>query len=276
MNTLKTAVPPYFLLPLSAILLILLGGCAGVPTEVRYDENTRIFSSPPTGITSTIARDEAVTSRYRVGGNEGSKTYITLPEGIKSTSSRYEAVTAHYVSPNNDGATTYSSPPSGVKSRSGSLDGVTAYYTLRAGQSSTSKSGAVQTTSAEQATADFLASGKDHSEQPIVLAISDVLFEFDKSDIKESFFPELNRWVDFFHANPQVNAEIYGHTDSMGSATYNQSLSENRAQAVANYLVEKGINRERLTSRGFGESKPIATNDTQEGRQKNRRVELQF
>lgn len=249
MTKLKTAIPLHLLWP-SAVLLALLGGCAGsVPTEVRYDENTRSYSSPPGGITSTSARDEAVTARYRVEKDEGSKTYTSLPEG-----------------------TTYTSLPSGITSRTSGFDGVTAYYTLRDGQNS----GAVKTTSAEQATADHLATGKDGPDLPIVLEISDVLFEFDKWDIKESFLPELDKWADFFHANPQMNSEIYGHTDNMGSATYNQKLSENRARAVVNYLVEKGINPERLTARGFGESKPTATNDTQEGRQKNRRVEIKF
>lgn len=254
MITLKNAVPLHLLGPLSAILLVLAGGCAGVPTEVRYNENTR----------------------YTVGKDEGSKTYMTLPGGTTSTSSRYENVTARYVSANNEGATTYSSLPSGIQSRSGSLDGVTAYYTLRDGQSAASNSRAVQTTSAEQATADHIASGKGGSDQPIVLAISDVLFEFDKSDIKESFLPELNKWAEFFSANPQLKAEVYGHTDSTGPATYNQRLSEDRARAVVNYLATQGITPERLTAMGFGENKPTATNDTEDGRQKNRRVEIQF
>ena len=275
MITLKNAVPLHLLGPLSAILLFLAGGCAGVPTEVRYNENTRSYTSLPTGITSTSARDEAVTARYSVGRDEGSKTYMTLPGGTTFTSSQYENVTALYVSANNEGATTYSSLPSGIQSRSGSLDGVTAYYTLRDGRSATS-SRTVQTTSAEQATADHIGSGKNGSDHPIVLAISDVLFEFDKSDIKESFLPELNKWAEFFSANPQLKAEIYGHTDSIGSINYNQRLSEDRARAVVNYLVTRGITPERLTAKGFGENKPTATNDTEDGRQKNRRVEIKF
>ena len=214
MITLKDAVPLHLLGPVSAVLLVLLAGCAGVPTEVRYNENTLSYTSLPAGITSTSARDEAVTARYRVGKNEGATTYMSLP--------------------------------SGVQSRSGRLDGVTAYYTLRDGHSSTSSGAAVQTSSAEQAAADYLAAGKAGSDQPIVLAISDVLFDFDKWDIKESFFSELNKWAEFFLANPQVHAEVYGHTDSIGGADYNQRLSEKRAQAVKDYLVKKGIDAGRL------------------------------
>ena len=276
MTALKTAVPRHLLGPVSAILLVLSGGCAAIPTEVRYDENTRSYSSPPTGITSTSARDEAVTNRYRVGRNEGSATFISPPSGTKLTSSRYENVTARYVSAQNEGAIVYSSPPSGVKSSSGRLDGVTAYYTLRDGQSSNLKSDTLVKVTTEQVAADHPASGRDGGNPPIVLAFSDVLFEFDKWDIKKSYLPELNKWAVFFHANPQVNAEIYGHTDSTGPATYNQELSEKRAQAVVNYFVDKGIYRNRLTVRGFGESKPTATNSTRKGRQKNRRVEIKF
>jgi len=276
MTTIKTAVPRHLLGPVSAIFIVLSGGCAAIPTEVRYDENIRSYSSPPTGITSTSARDEAVTNRYRVDRNEGSATYVSPPSGTKLTSSRYEKVTARYVSDRNEGAIVYSSPPSGVNSNSGKLDGITAYYTLRDGQSSNLKSDTLVEVTTEQVADDNPAPGKDGGNPPIVLAFSDVLFEFDKWDLKKSYLPELDEWVGFFHANPQVNAEIYGHTDSTGSATYNQELSEKRARAVVNYLVDKGIHRNRLTVKGFGEGKPTATNSTRKGRQENRRVEIKF
>ena len=67
---------------------------------------------------------------------------------------------------------------------------------------------------------------------------------------------------------------ISGHTDSRGSSTYNQELSQRRAQSVVDYLLKKGIDAERLKSKGFGESKPIAPNDTKSGRLQNRRVEM--
>ena len=73
--------------------------------------------------------------------------------------------------------------------------------------------------------------------------------------------------------NESLEIEIHGHTDNQGEEDYNQTLSENRAKAVYNYLIGKGIAKERLSYKGFGESKPIATNDTKEGRQLNRRTE---
>jgi len=70
--------------------------------------------------------------------------------------------------------------------------------------------------------------------------------------------------------------EIAGHTDSTASAETNQKLSENRAQSVRNYLIKKGINKERITAVGYGETQPVADNGTEEGRQKNRRTEVRI
>ena len=70
--------------------------------------------------------------------------------------------------------------------------------------------------------------------------------------------------------------EILGHTDNVGTDAYNQKLSEKRAQAVVDYLVEKGIDLNRIPAKGFGESHPVTGNDTPEGRQLNRRVEIKF
>lgn len=103
----------------------------------------------------------------------------------------------------------------------------------------------------------------------------DYLFDFNKFDIKKQYYPILDDIVKVMNENPTMKVQLEGHTDSVGSDAYNQKLSERRANAVKDYLVKKGkIKADRLTTKGFGEKKPIADNKTKEGRAKNRRVEL--
>jgi OOP family OmpA-OmpF porin len=104
--------------------------------------------------------------------------------------------------------------------------------------------------------------------------IRTVKFGFDKYTIKEQYYPRLNKVVGILKNIQTLRVEIAGHTDNMGTATYNQALSEKRAQAVKAYLVSKGISTNRLTTVGYGLTKPVASNATEEGRAKNRRVEL--
>ena len=104
--------------------------------------------------------------------------------------------------------------------------------------------------------------------------ISNVLFDFDKSTIKPEFCSGLNAVVTVFKKNPELKAEIQGHTDNIGPEEYNIKLSERRAKAVFDYLVEKGIDASQLATAGFGFSRPIASNTTKEGRAQNRRVEF--
>jgi len=101
-----------------------------------------------------------------------------------------------------------------------------------------------------------------------------VLFDFSKWDIKPHAYPELNAVVKLLEENPDLKVEIQGHTDNVGSAAFNQKLSEKRANAVMEYLVNKGIQAERLSAKGYGFSMPAVSNDTPEGRAKNRRVRL--
>ncbi len=103
----------------------------------------------------------------------------------------------------------------------------------------------------------------------------DFLFDFDKAVIKPEYVSMLDDVAEVIQANPEMSLEIQGHTDSIGTHAYNMDLSKRRAEAVKNYLVdEAGIDSDRLTTVGYGETRPIATNATKEGRAKNRRVEL--
>ncbi len=101
-----------------------------------------------------------------------------------------------------------------------------------------------------------------------------VYFDYNKDDLKSESIPELNRLVDFLKAHPDVRGEIAGHTDSVGSAPFNQTLSKNRAEAVRRYLLNKSVEAARLEARGYGEDQPVDDNGTEDGRARNRRVEF--
>jgi outer membrane protein OmpA-like peptidoglycan-associated protein len=101
-----------------------------------------------------------------------------------------------------------------------------------------------------------------------------VLFDFDSYTIKPGAFSMLNEAVIILEKNTALKLEVDGFTDSTGAAAYNMKLSERRAKAVMEYFVSKGVDAKRLTIKGLGLTKPVASNDTKEGRAKNRRVEL--
>jgi OOP family OmpA-OmpF porin len=102
----------------------------------------------------------------------------------------------------------------------------------------------------------------------------DILFDFDKYDIKPAAYPILDEALMVYQKNPGLRVEVQGFTDSIGTEEYNQGLSERRADAVRNYLVERGVDPKIISSKGYGESNPVASNDTKEGRALNRRVEF--
>jgi OOP family OmpA-OmpF porin len=102
----------------------------------------------------------------------------------------------------------------------------------------------------------------------------DVLFEFDKSNLTAEAQSQLTGLLDRLNAADIVSVKVEGHTDSVGSDSYNQGLSERRAQSVVDFLTQHGVSQARLSSQGYGESRPVADNGTAEGRAQNRRVEL--
>ena len=105
---------------------------------------------------------------------------------------------------------------------------------------------------------------------------SGITFAFDRFDIQPQFRPTLDQVAQTLTAYPQTLIDIYGHTDSVGSDAYNQTLSENRARSVADYLSARGVQQERMATQGFGETQPVADNDTEAGRAQNRRVEIRI
>jgi outer membrane protein OmpA-like peptidoglycan-associated protein len=103
---------------------------------------------------------------------------------------------------------------------------------------------------------------------------SEVSFDFDRSEVKPAFRPSLDKLGDVLVKYNRTVVHVVGHTDSVGSDAYNQELSQRRAYAVSDYLTTHGVPVERLRSEGRGEREPRATNDTEAGRQLNRRVEI--
>lgn len=108
----------------------------------------------------------------------------------------------------------------------------------------------------------------------VTVRLKNIYFDFDKTTLKSESFVELNKVVDLLKTNPSVEIEISGHTDSKGSDDYNLNLSQGRSQSVVDYLISQGIESYRLSAQGYGETKPIDSNDTEEGRANNRRVEF--
>ncbi|MDR1182199.1 MAG: OmpA family protein [Bacteroidales bacterium] len=106
------------------------------------------------------------------------------------------------------------------------------------------------------------------------IILKNVFFDTDKAILKPESEVELNRLFTLMQQNPQMNIEISGHTDNVGSKEYNAALSKNRAEAVFDYLIDKGIDANRMTSAGYGFDKPVSDNDTPEGRALNRRTEF--
>jgi len=108
------------------------------------------------------------------------------------------------------------------------------------------------------------------------VCLKNIFYETDKYELKPESEIELNKLVDFLEKYPNIKIEISGHTDNVGSAEYNKILSTNRAKSVYDYLISKGISANRITYVGYGFSKPIAPNDTPEGRALNRRTEFKI
>ena len=124
---------------------------------------------------------------------------------------------------------------------------------------------------------------QDISIKPIELAriepnatirLNNIFFDFDKFTLRSESFPELNRVAEFLEEQPSIKVQIAGHTDNIGTEEYNLNLSRRRSEAVTNYLIKKGVSKDRITVTPYGESRPKDTNDTKEGRQNNRRVEF--
>lgn len=108
------------------------------------------------------------------------------------------------------------------------------------------------------------------------ITLRNIFFDFDKATIRPESANELDRLIKLLSENPTIKIELGSHTDNKGSDDYNQKLSQARSQSVVTYLIGKGISGDRLVAKGYGETLPVATNDTEEGRQQNRRTDFKI
>ncbi|HZH68788.1 MAG TPA: OmpA family protein, partial [Chitinophagales bacterium] len=113
-------------------------------------------------------------------------------------------------------------------------------------------------------------------EEGASIVLQNVLFKTDSHILEEASFPELQKVAELMHSDKNISAIIKGHTDDVGDAEYNLSLSQKRAQSVVEYLVGEGVAKERLTTQGYGESQPLKPNTSDENRQINRRTEFEI
>jgi outer membrane protein OmpA-like peptidoglycan-associated protein len=130
-----------------------------------------------------------------------------------------------------------------------------------------------QLAATQQQLADLQAKKTDRG---LVVTLGDVLFDTGQASLKPGADLVLGRLANFLMNNPQTKIIIEGHTDSRGSDEYNEQLSERRARSVANALISRGVSNDSFTTLGRGKDYPVASNDTPEGRQQNRRVEIIF
>jgi outer membrane protein OmpA-like peptidoglycan-associated protein len=115
---------------------------------------------------------------------------------------------------------------------------------------------------------------KSHMDKFTIVMPYDVTFEFSKHELREKFSDLLDAVSEAINMAPELKVEVVGHTDNIGSASYNDKLSKMRAQAVADYLILKNVDKNRIVIKGMGSAEPVATNATENGRVLNRRVEI--
>ncbi len=158
------------------------------------------------------------------------------------------------------------------------LDKNYGYYAEKPGYYPVSKNVDLRgTTAATSRTENIvLVSIKAMKEKAVAVRLNNIFFDFDKAALKPESYPELNRLAEVLKKNPDVKVEVGGHTDNKGSHQYNLDLSKKRTQAVVAYLVSQGCQERMLSSKGYAEMVPVASNESEDGRAQNRRVEVKF
>jgi outer membrane protein OmpA-like peptidoglycan-associated protein len=115
-----------------------------------------------------------------------------------------------------------------------------------------------------------------NEDDPTIIPLNNIFFDFNLATLRNESTTELKNIVAFLKQYPKLKVEISGHTDSVGTEAYNKNLSQQRANAVRDYIVKNGVPAVRITAKGYGATLPVAANDTEENRQKNRRTEFRI
>ena len=221
----------------------------------------------------------------KVGGGDdvATKTDVTRPDPVALISGKVvDQVTGKPI----EARIIYQTLPDGVEAGEATSDPITGEYkiVLPYGQKYTMRAIAKDfiaegdNIDLTQPKAFQQITGKELKLVPIevgrTVRLNNIFFDTGKSELRPESGPELDRLVTTLNDAPKMVIEVRGHTDNTGSNEINAKLSQDRADSVREYFVSKGIEPDRIASKGFGESKPVATNDTDEGRQQNRRVEF--
>jgi outer membrane protein OmpA-like peptidoglycan-associated protein len=135
-------------------------------------------------------------------------------------------------------------------------------------------SAALASARADMADAQLVALQAQQTERGIVVTLGDVLFSTGKSELRESSQHSIGALVGFLNSHPERTVRVEGYTDSVGSDEYNRGLSDRRAASVTDALERGGISASRIQAEGFGNTRPVASNDSADGRRQNRRVEI--
>ena len=217
------------------------------------------------------------------GGNEAAKTDVTRPDPVALVSGRViDQTTGKPI----EARIVYQTLPDGAEAGEATSDPITGEYkiVLPYGQKYSMRAIAKDFI-AEGDNVDLTQTkgfqeikGKELKMVPVevgrTVRLNNIFFDTGKAELRSESGPELDRLVTTLNESPKIVIEVRGHTDNTGSNEINAKLSQDRADAVREYFISKGIEPDRVGSKGFGESKPVATNDTDEGRQQNRRVEF--
>jgi len=149
-----------------------------------------------------------------------------------------------------------------------------AHADAESARSSQAKAAAMSSREAEELQRQIDSLEAEATERGLVLTLGDVLFATGSSEIQGGTNQNLEKLVNFLNQYPDRRVSIEGHTDNVGSAAFNQTLSRQRAESIRQYLLDRGIDYRRLAVSGYGYERPVASNDTATGRQQNRRVEV--